>query len=111
MNTYIQPGAIMTFVAPVGGVTSGTPVLIGGVLVVPAVTAAAAASFEGQIVGVFTLAKLSTDAWAAGGKVYWDNTNSRITTTAAGNTLVGVAAAAATNPSSTGSVRLDGVAR
>jgi len=45
--------------------------------------------------GVFQLAKLSTDNIGQGQKVYWDNTNKRITLTSAGNTYAGKAYAAA----------------
>ena len=48
-----------------------------------------------QVTGVFNIAKLSTDNMAQGALLYWDNTNSRLTTTASGNTLAGFAAAAA----------------
>jgi predicted RecA/RadA family phage recombinase len=57
------------------------------------------------------LAKVSAQAWTEGAKIYWDDTAKNFTTTSGGNTLAGVAAAAAANPSATGKVRLDGVAR
>lgn len=39
--------------------------------------------------GRFTFPMLSTDTGAVGAKVYWDNSNNRLTTTASGNTLCG----------------------
>lgn len=51
--------------------------------------------------GVFTLPKLTTDAPAQGALLYWDNTNLRLTTTSAGNTLAGYAFAAAINGDTT----------
>jgi len=110
-RTYIQPGDVLTLVAPTGGVTAGTPVLIGGLLVVPQNTAAQGAEFEGMAVGVHELPKVSAQAWTQGAAVYWDNTAKNVTTTATSNTLIGVAAAEAANPSATGRVRLDGVVR
>ncbi|MFD2030608.1 capsid cement protein [Ancylobacter dichloromethanicus] len=41
--------------------------------------------------------------------MYFDATNKVATTTASGNSLIGVAMAAAANPSATGRVRLNGV--
>lgn len=39
--------------------------------------------------GRFTFPMLSTDTGSVGAKVYWDNTNNRLTTTSSGNTLCG----------------------
>lgn len=111
MKNFIQPGDVVEFTAPGGGVTSGTPVQIGQLVVVPAVTAAAAARFNGQVVGVFTLPKLAGQAWAEGALLYFDATPGEFTTTAIGNLLAGTAAEAALSGDTTGKVRLDGVAR
>jgi predicted RecA/RadA family phage recombinase len=111
MKNYVQPGEVLEFTAPSGGVVSGTGVLIGSLLVIPTVTAAEAATFNGLACGVVTHAKTSAQAWTEGVKIYWDNSAKVMTTSAGGNTLVGVAAAVAANPSATGKVRLDGVAR
>ena len=71
--------------------------------------AAIAASTPGPVAvkGVYTLPKLSTDVVAQGALLYWDNTNTRLTTTAAGNTLAGRAAAAAGNGVSTVDIDLN----
>jgi len=111
MKNYAQPGEVHPFTAPAGGVTSGTAYLIGAVLVVALQSAAAGVKFSGMVTGVVDHAKVSAQAWTEGVKVYWDNAAKNLTTTSGGNTLVGVAAKAAANPSATGRVRLDGVAR
>ena len=111
MKTYAQEAAVVSFTAPSGGVVSGTAYLIGSLLVVATHSAAEAATFQGQVTGIVTHAKTSAQAWTEGAKIYWDNSGKVFTTTSGGNTLVGVAAAAAANPSATGSIRLDGVAR
>ena len=64
------------------------------------------AAFETE--GVFELAKTSAQAWTAGQKIYWDNTNKNVTTTSAGNTKIGVAAVAAASGDTVGRVRLNG---
>lgn len=109
MKTYIQPGEKLEFTAPAGGVTAGTGVKIGDILVIPTVTVAAGAKFVGHRVGVVEHAKLSAQAWTEGQQVNWDDVNKRFTTVTTGNFKAGVAAAVAANPSSTGKVVLSGV--
>jgi predicted RecA/RadA family phage recombinase len=109
MKTFIQPGDTLEFTAPAGGVTSGTGVKIGDLLVIALTTAAAGAKFQGRRTGVVEHAKLSAQAWTEGQQVNWDDTNKRFTTVTTGNFKAGVAAEAAVNPSSTGKVVLSGV--
>ena len=109
MENFVQPGESLEFTAPAGGVTSGTGVKIGDLLVIATVTAAATEKFVGQRVGVVTHAKLAAQAWTEGQQVNWDNTNLRFTTVTTGNFKAGVAAAVAANPSTTGKVLLHGV--
>ena len=67
-------------------------------------------SFEASLVGVFDLKKVASQAWAAGDKVYWDNTNKEATKTATANTLIGVATEAVAGGAGDviGRVRLNG---
>lgn len=113
MKTFVQDGKALDLVAPSGGVTSGVPVQIGQLLVVPATTAAEGASFVGQTEGVFTAPKVGSQAWTVGAVVYWDKENSRFTTTATGSLLAGCAVAAVGSGAgeTTGTVRLNGAAR
>src|SRR5262245_39927960 len=111
MNNYHSPGEVMTYVAPTGGVVAGTGLMIGDLFVVPTVDAAEDAKFTGLAKGVVLHAKTSAQAWTEGVKIYFITSTSLMTTSSGGNILVGVAAKAAANPSGTGYVRLDGVAR
>ena len=61
-TTFVQPGDTINLVAPSGGVTSGTPVLIGSLVVIPTVTALVGVSFAAHVIGVHTLAKTSAQA-------------------------------------------------
>ena len=63
-----------------------------------------------QLTGVIDLAKVASQAWTAGAKVYWDNTAKRATNVASGNTLIGVAvlAVGAGADETVGRVRLNG---
>ena len=109
MKTYIQPGDVLEFTAPAGGVVAGTGVKIGDILVIPTTTAAAGEKFNAVRHGVVEHAKLSAQAWTEGQQVNWDDTNKRFTTVTTGNFKAGVAAAAAANPPATGRVVLSGV--
>lgn len=109
-NCTQQNGNHMTFVAPGGGVVSGSGYRIGALFVVALASAAEAAEFVGVTEGVFTLPKTSAQAWTEGQRIYWDDTNDRADSDASVGALIGVAAAVAANPSSTGSVRLNGSA-
>lgn len=109
MKNFVQPGEVLEFTAPAGGVVSGTGVKIGDILVISLETKAAGERFRGVRTGVVDHAKLSAQAWNEGDQVNWDNTNKRFTTVTTGNFRAGVAAAAAANPTATGKVVLAGV--
>lgn len=112
MKNFIQPGDVVTLIAPAGGVVSGGVYLIGGLLVVAATSAAQGAEFEGKTTGVFDVTKAASQAWTIGATVYWDDAAKAFTTTASGNKLAGSAIKAVGNGAgeTTGRVRLNGVA-
>ncbi len=109
MKNFHRSGNSNPVQAPAGGVLSGDGVLVGALFGIAATDAAEGAAVEIACVGVFEMKKTSAQAWAVGAKVYWDNTAKVATTTASGNSLIGVAVAVAANPSATGLVRLNGV--
>ena len=111
MKTFAEPGEIIPLTAPSGGVVTGTAYKIGSLVVVATMTVAQTLMFSALVRGTVSHAKVSAQAWTEGVKIYWDDSAKNFTTTSTSNTLVGVAAAAAANPSATGYVRLDGVAR
>jgi predicted RecA/RadA family phage recombinase len=89
---------------------SGHRYLIGSMFGVSPVTAAAGVQIALWLVGCFTMNKNAAEAWTVGQRIYWDSVNARCTTNSTGgNTKIGVAVAAAANPSAVGSVRLNGV--
>ena len=93
MKTYIQPGNSLAFTVPnASGVTSGQGVLVGALFGIAAVDGAQNAVIECQTIGVFDINKEPALAISAGARVFWDNTNRRITTTATSNYQVGIAA-------------------
>lgn len=110
MKNYVQDGDTITVAAPYA-LTSGAGALVGALFGVATAAAANGATVELQIEGVHDITALSTDVIAQGALVYWDNTNKRITSTSAGNRLVGNITEAKANGATTARVRLDGTAR
>ncbi|WRH63813.1 MAG: DUF2190 family protein [Fuscovulum sp.] len=96
MKNYVQPGNTITLTAPYA-VASGEGLLIGSIFGVASGPAALGETVETTLVGVFDLTKVGSQAWTAGAKVYWDNTNKRCTTVSTDNTLIGVATEAVAN--------------
>ncbi|MCC5996501.1 MAG: DUF2190 family protein [Oceanicaulis sp.] len=109
MKNFIQPGNVITFTAPSGGIVSGQGLLAGALFGVAATTAPAGQQVECSLVGVFELPK-AADEIAFGDPVYWDNSQKAITTDDDGNTLVGAAIAPAGAGAATVRVRLNGIA-
>ena len=108
MLNYVQRGENITVPAAPYNVASGGGILVGSMFGV----ATDAATNGSQVViatsGVFTLPKVSALAIAVGDPLFWDDTNKLVTETAQGNVRIGVAVAAAVNPSGAVNVRLNG---
>jgi predicted RecA/RadA family phage recombinase len=105
-KNYVQAGDTVTLLAP-ADVLSGAGLLVGTLFGVAQGDALSGAEVEAGLTGVYDLAKVSAQAWAAGDPIYWDNSAKLATTTAAGNTPIGAAILLAANPSATGRVRLN----
>jgi predicted RecA/RadA family phage recombinase len=109
MKNYVQPGNTITLTAPYA-VASGDGLLVGSIFGVAAGTAALGEAVEAALVGVYDLKKVASQAWAAGDKIYWDNTAKNTTKTTTSNTLIGVATEAVAGGATDliGRVRLNG---
>ena len=107
MKNYVQKGENLTLPAPYD-VASGGGVKSGLIFGVAAGDALSGADVDLVTMGVFTLPKVSTDVFAFGAAVYWNDTTKLVTTTTRGNTKIGVAVTAAANPSGSVNVRLNG---
>lgn len=109
-TNFIQNGDHLTVPAP-ANVDSGFGVVVGVIFGVATTDALAGADVVIARCGVYELPKTSAQAWTVGQAIYWDPTPGEATTaTTAGNLFIGAAAAAASNPSSTGAVLLNGSA-
>ncbi len=106
MKNFVQPGVNLTLPAPYN-VASGDGLLVGLIFAVACAAAASGALVESTTEGVFDLTALTTDTATIGAAIYWDNTNKRCTTTASGNTKIGVATQAKANGETTVRVRLN----
>lgn len=106
MKNCVQPnGSPLTLTAP-RALASGDGFLVGAIFAVAASAAANGTPVEGEVHGVFTLPK-ATGAITAGARVFWDNTNFVVTTTATSNFHIGCATAAAASGDATVNVNLD----
>jgi predicted RecA/RadA family phage recombinase len=110
MKNFVQKGNVVTVTAP-QDVMSGNGVQVGALFGVAACHAASGTPVEIERTGVFDITAMQTDTGTQGAKMYWDNTNRRLTTTATNNALVGCLAAAKTAVDTTARVLLDGVVR
>lgn len=106
-KNWIQPGDTITIPAP-AAVASGEPVIAGDIIGIAAGAAASGQPVDVNTSGVWDLSKVSANAFALGAKVYWDATAKLATSTASGNTLIGVAVAAAGASTAAVRVRLSG---
>lgn len=112
-KNFVQPGDTIPFTnqAATGAadIKSGSGVLVGSIFGVAKTDIAVGAKGQLDLVGVWDLPKVSAQAWGLGDKIYWATATANCTTTASGNKLIGVAIAAAANPSAAGKVRLNGI--
>ena len=81
-DNYVQPGDVLTLVAPSGGVVSGRGYVMGGAagrfFVIALTTAAETKEFEGKVSGVFEMPKATHDttkAFVVGELVFYDPVN------------------------------------
>ncbi|MFC3180459.1 DUF2190 family protein [Cypionkella sinensis] len=110
MKNYVQAGNTITVPAPYA-VASGAGAKVGAIIGIAQHSAVITDPVLLSREGVFTVAKVSAQAWAVGDKIYWDDAAKNFTTTSSANTLVGTALAIAVNPTATGVVLLDGCVR
>lgn len=109
-KNFLQPGRVVSVPAP-RDVSSGEMVTVGVLSGVAQHDALSGKPVEIETEGVYSLAKTSAQAWTVGDAIYTvPGTGVCTTATTTGNVLVGVAMAAAANPSAAGIVRLNGSA-
>jgi predicted RecA/RadA family phage recombinase len=107
MKNYVQKGENIT-IAATAAAASGQGVLVGNLFGIAAGDAAIGEDLDLVTVGVFSMAKVSTDELTVGDLVYWDNTSKLATSDddTGANELIGLAVTVAANPSGTVNVKL-----
>jgi predicted RecA/RadA family phage recombinase len=108
-TTFIQDGDVEEFTAPTGGVTVNIPVIIGGLFVIPQVTALVGVKFQGYVEGIHTLPRTASETWVEGDAAFWDVTNSKVSIDPTVGLPIGSIAVAGATADTTGVVRLNGV--
>jgi predicted RecA/RadA family phage recombinase len=108
MKNAYSDGRFVEVTAPYA-LVSGAGCLVGSLFGIATKDAANGAPAVIDTKGGYTITALTADTGSIGTKVYWDNTNKRITTTSSGNTLVGCLIVAKINTDTTAVVRLNGI--
>ena len=101
MKNFVKDGDVLSL-TPAAAVASGVGYLFGAALFGVA-TNDVAANTEGEFIteGVVDIAKTSALAISVGDRLFWDATNKVVNKTSTAQQCVGVAVAAAANPSAT----------
>lgn len=107
MKNFVQRGDVLPLTAP-AAVKAGDVVIVGAFAGIAANDAALGEEVECDLVGVFSLAKKTGEAFTQGTAVYWDATAVRATATETGNTRLGTAARTADADALRADVRLVG---
>lgn len=107
MRNYVQPGNSITVTATAAA-SSGDGVKLNNLFGIASGDAAIGDKLVLTTQGVFDMPKVSANTFDVGALVYWDDTAKVVTSTASGNTRIGLAVTAAANPSASVNVRLDG---
>ncbi len=106
-TNFIQEGKTLDYTPSGADIASGDFVLIGAIGGIAKTDIADGKTGAVHVSGVFSVPKAS-GAVTQGQKLYWNSTNSNLTTTASGNTIVGVAAEAAASGDANVKVLLNG---
>lgn len=106
-QNYIQAGDTITIPAP-AAVASGGVLIAGSIAGIAQGDAAIGEKVDVATSGVWELPKVAANSFALGAAVFWDGTAGLATSTASGNTKLGVTVEAAAASTGTVKVRLSG---
>ena len=107
MKSFLQVGDTLTIPAP-AVVLSGGVVIAGEIKGIAGGHAAVGEPVDVSVTGVFELPKVAANAFTLGAAVHWNAETGLATSTASGNTKLGVATEAAPADTATVRVRLSG---
>lgn len=100
-----RSGDVLTLALPYDR-AAGEAFKVGSILAVAAVTGTTGDVVAAHRVGEWAITALSTDQAAVGAKLYWDDTNKRLTVTASTHLFAGHATVAKTSGQTTATVVL-----
>lgn len=107
MRNFVMSGDYIDLAVPyAAGVTAGQGMLVGALFAVAQVDGVQNAVVNCITEGVFDLTKEPSLAITVGARVFWDNTNRRVTTASTGNFAIGHAIVAAGASDATARVRV-----
>lgn len=111
MKNFVARGDVLEITAG-ADYDSGDGVVVGTIFGIAAGDIANGARGIINLTGTYRLPKVGSQAWTVGAAVHWDAGNSRCTTAATGNRLIGFAVEAVGSGAgeTTGVVRLNGIA-
>lgn len=107
-QNFVQPGRILTLAAPYDRLTSGLGALIGSIFGVSMDTVLNGVDGQFETEGVHYLLKTSAQAWTAGDRLFWNSATKLVDNDPTTGQFIGVATAAAANPSASGYIKLAG---
>ena len=108
VQSYKQPGAILTLTAPYARATSGLGAKVGAIFGVSCDTVANGEEGQFETEGVHELLKTEAQAWAVGEIIYWNDSTKLCDNDSSVGMLIGVCTAVAANPTTSGELKLSG---
>lgn len=106
MKNKFSDGSPLDIIVPAGGCTSGTALLVNGIVGIPETTQLIGDTVALHVTGLFDHASDTGAAWAVGDVLYWDNTAKVFTKTTTSNTKAGQCVLAKLSATATGRIRL-----
>ena len=106
MKNYIADGDLVPIASAPYALTGGQGALVGALFGIAQTDAAVSTAVVLATEGIYDVTKEPSLAISQGARVFWDNTNKRITTTTTSNFAVGIATVAALAADTTVRVRL-----
>ncbi len=101
-NNYRAPGEVLKLAAPYDR-TAGQMAKVGALIGVALIDVLETVEGPFSVQGVYDdLAKLTTDEWTVGARLYWDDTNKRLDMSSAAGQLAAIALETTANPSTAG---------
>jgi predicted RecA/RadA family phage recombinase len=110
MKNYVQPGDVISAVAPYQRNAGEASILGGSLFGVAVDTVASGSTGVFALNGVYDITKNTGagESYTLGQRLFWDNTNKRITSTSTSNVAVGLCVVAAATGDATARIKLAG---